>query len=78
MSGRFDYVKYDEQAIAKQKEAKELCQKLEGFIAMELAGRPQSLAMTKLEEVYMWIGKSIRDQQVEKRGAELQEQRNDE
>jgi hypothetical protein len=38
--------------------------------------RPQSLALTSLEECYMWIGKAIRDNQIERNGsATLLEQR---
>lgn len=41
------------------------------------AHRAKALALTKLEEVYMWIGKAIRDDQIERNGsAELQEERN--
>jgi hypothetical protein len=79
MSGRFDYVKYDQEAMIKQSDAKGLCQDLETFISERIpTGRATALAITKLEEVYMWIGKAIRDEQVIKRGAELQEGRNDE
>jgi hypothetical protein len=79
MQGRFDYVKYDAEAVKDQETAKTLCQDLETFIELSLPkGRAQSLALTKLEEVYMWIGKAIRDEQVTKRGAELQEERSNE
>jgi hypothetical protein len=41
--------------------------------------RAKALALTKLEEVYMWIGKAIRDDQLSRNGtAELQEERNNE
>lgn len=37
---------------------------------MELPkGRAQSLAITKLEECYMWIGKGLRDKQVARGGS---------
>lgn len=79
MTGRFDYVKYDEASIKTQSEAKALCEKMEWHINTQLKdGRAKSLALTKLEEVYMWIGKAIRDEQVQHRGAELQEERNNE
>jgi len=62
---RFSYVKYDDKSVALQEEAKDLCEKLEAFIALKLGhGRPQSLAMTDLEKTYMWIGKAIRDNQI--------------
>jgi len=39
-----------------------------------LSPRAKALAITKLEEVYMWIGKAIRDDQIKRNGsAELQE-----
>lgn len=85
---RFDYVKYDEASVADQNEAKELCSRLEVFIdslgtddahpgeMREACGRSKALALTKLEEVYMWIGKAVRDDQIQRNGsAELQEGR---
>jgi hypothetical protein len=76
MTGRFDYVKYDEKATTDQAVFKALCGELELIITARLApSRPTSLALTKLEEVYMWIGKAIRDEQVLARGAEQQEGR---
>lgn len=42
-------------------------------------GRAKALAVTKLEECYMWIGKAIRDEQIARNGsAELMEERKDE
>lgn len=74
--GRFDYVRYDEIAQQKQDTAKGFCMQFESFILGDIPpGRAQALALTKLEEVYMWLGKAIRDDQVQKRGAELQEER---
>lgn len=79
MSNRFDYVRYDEVAASKQTVAKGFMIAVEEFIDAHLPkGRSSSLALTKLEEVYMWMGKAIRDEQLEKRGAELQEERNNE
>jgi hypothetical protein len=41
-------------------------------------GRSRSMALTKLEELYMWIGKALRDEQILRNGsAPLQEERND-
>lgn len=65
---RFDYVKYDDTHTAKQVEAKKVCIELEKEINKLPGGRYQSLAMTKLEECYMYIGKSIRDMQIEAGG----------
>ena len=61
---RFNYVKYDEESVKLQEKAKELCEALEKHISQMPASRPQSLALTALEEVYMWAGKAIRDLQV--------------
>lgn len=79
---RFDYVKYDEYAIARQKVVKDMVEDLESVIqslnhsSHAGTGRACALALTKLEEVYMWAGKAIRDGQIERNGsAELQEQR---
>ncbi len=77
-SKRFDYVKYDERAAAQQQAAKMLMQNVENFIQILKPSQPTRIALTKLEEVYMWIGKAIRDEQVENRSAELQEERNNE
>lgn len=84
---RFDYVKYDENAIADQNSAKELCMRLETFIgSLGYASAPlpanvaraKALAITKLEEVYMWIGKALRDDQIARNGyAPSQEERKD-
>ncbi len=76
---RFDYVKYDDHAIADQDEFKRLCVFMEDKITHRLESpRAKALALTKLEEVYMWIGKAIRDDQLKRNGSvELQEQRKD-
>lgn len=84
---RFDYVKYDDTAVQIQNVFKKQCQELENSInaiggildpltdKSKLA-RAKSLALTKLEEVYMWIGKAVRDDQIARNGAaELQEDR---
>lgn len=76
--GRFDYIQYDVQAQSIQARAKEICVVLEAHIERTIEnGRAKSLALTKLEEVYMWVGKAIRDEQVKRRGAFLQEDRTD-
>lgn len=75
---RFDYVKYDVAAVAIQNEAKEKAIALEIVINGLGNGRAKSLAITKLEEVYMWIGKQVRDDQILRSGsASLQEDRKD-
>lgn len=76
---RFDYVKYDEEATNNQGIFKEECIVLEDAIESYLISpRAKALAITKLEECYMWIGKAIRDDQIMRNGkAELQEERSD-
>lgn len=74
---RFDYVKYDELATKAQASFKEECRVLEAMISQVItAPRAKAVALTKLEEVYMWIGKGLRDDQIVRNGfVELQEQR---
>lgn len=77
MQGRFDYVQYDELAAAAQKAIKEKCTDLEVLMDALPNGRGKALALTKLEEAYMWAGKAIRDDQIVRNGsAPLQEHRN--
>lgn len=76
---RFDYVKYDGKAVTDQVILKEQFVKIEEEINIRISdGRAKSIALTKLEEVYMWVGKGIRDDQVDRNGAAaLQEERKD-
>jgi hypothetical protein len=75
MSSRFDYVEFDAVACAQQAQIKTKCLELEAMIAGVAQGRATAVALTKLEECYAWCGKAVRDEQVSKRGAALQEQR---
>ncbi len=68
---RFNYVRYDEESTKQQEQAKVMCEQMEQFIELLGKGRPQSLALTALEETYMWIGKAIRDNQIE-RGSQVE------
>ena len=73
---RFDYVKYDDNAEKMQAGFKSIFIGLTDAVEALPKGRAQSIALTKLEEAYMWIGKAIRDNQIERNGAaELMEQR---
>lgn len=63
---RFDYVKYDDATAAKQEGFKMEVMDLAHSIEQLAPGRAQSLALTKLEECYMWIGKALRDEQIKK------------
>lgn len=74
---RFDYVKYDDIAINAQDNFKKAFMFMEEGVLLLSPGRAQDLALTKLEEAYMWIGKAIRDEQIARNGsAPLQEERN--
>lgn len=77
---RFDYVKYDQDAMDLQAEFKERCEDLSAFIdSIPEADRAKALAQTHLEIAYMWIGKAIRDNQIARNGmADLQEERGNE
>ena len=71
MTNTFSYVRYDEQAVAKQEEFKKLFETIEEFADKNLDnGRYKSLLKTGLEEAYMWSGKAIRDEQIARNGAE--------
>lgn len=61
---RFDYVKYDDRSIVNQEVFKSMVTEIETHIETILSERPKALALTALEECYMWIGKGIRDDQI--------------
>lgn len=72
---RFDYVAYDQIAVEQQNALKKAVQELEyridaigkcldPLVDRTFTGRAKALAITKLEEVYMWTGKAIRDEQL--------------
>lgn len=62
---RFNYVKFDPAHIRMCEGAKIRCQSLEDYLNSNLKdSRAKSLAITKLEEFYMWVGKAIRDDQI--------------
>jgi hypothetical protein len=74
---RFDYVLYDDTSIEKQDHIKQSVKSLAQVIE-DLLGdnRAVQLALNHLEECYMWVGKAIRDEQIERNGsAQLQEER---
>jgi len=79
MSQRFSYVKYDEQAAKAQGDFKTSFDALEASVNVLADGRAKSLVLTKLEEAYMWVGKSIRDDQIARTGkVDEQPERNNE
>ena len=70
MAGRFEYVKYDEQAIKDQNAFKEQFILIEAAVSTLQSPRSKALILTKLEEAYMWVGKAIRDDQIARTLAE--------
>jgi hypothetical protein len=62
---RFDYVKYNEAAATLQAAFKQKFVELDEALGALEESRAKSLVLTKLEEAYMWVGKAIRDQQIE-------------
>lgn len=75
-ASRFDYVKYDGVTQTIQDAFKKAFIEIENGVDGLMDGRAKSLAYTKLEEAYMWIGKALRDDQIQRNGsAELQESR---
>lgn len=65
---RFDYIAYDDVSKEQQAKVKDAVQTLECLLLSIDQGRAISLALTKLEETYMWAGKAIRDSQIERVG----------
>ena len=65
---RFDYIKYNETTAALQQAFKEKFVDLESSIEALKPGRAKALCLTALEEAYMWVGKALRDQQIETSG----------
>ncbi len=62
--GRFTFVTYDEKSLTLNQSFKELFEKAETAIGDLNDGRSTSMALTKLEETHMWVGKAIRDSQI--------------
>lgn len=64
MQGRFEYVKFDEESMSRQELFKEDCVELEKAIKSLPEGNARAYALKALEEMYMWIGKAVRDEQL--------------
>lgn len=74
--GRYDYVAYDADAKAVYAEFKAKVEDIEALMAAKLAQgtsqdakRARALAITKSEEMFTWVGKAIRDDQIERNGS---------
>ena len=57
---RFDYVRYDESSKNLQAQFKASFEVVERDFQFLNDSRAKALALTKLEEAYMWVGKAIR------------------
>lgn len=64
MTSRFAYVDYDGPSAAISGSIRKTAVAMEHAINQLPDGRPKSLALTKLEEAFMWAGKAIRDRQM--------------
>ena len=73
---RFDYVRYDDHSNLIQAGFKEQVENLESAIEERIADpRAKELALTNLEQVYMWIGKGIKNDQLGRNPATPSEER---
>lgn len=63
---RFDYVRYDEETQKTSMYIRDQILEVEKSILELGQSREASLAITKLEECYMWIGKHLKNKVLEK------------
>lgn len=63
---RFDQVRFDDLGIDKSNYFKLLFKKIEQEVDQLAPGRAKALIYTKLEEAYMWVGKALRDEQLDR------------
>jgi hypothetical protein len=76
---RFDYIKYDDDAVKTQASFKQAMISIEAAIESGIVSPgAKHKAIQHLEECYMWIGKGIRDDQIHRDGfAPLMEERSE-
>lgn len=65
MNNRFDYTVFNEETKRKQSELLVYFKALADRVEELGPSRSVSLALTNLEECYMWVGKALRDTQLE-------------
>lgn len=64
---RFDFIKFDEEAIEVQADLKSAYERLAACIeARTKSPRYKALSLTALEESFMWVGKALRDDVIER------------
>lgn len=62
---RFDYIEYTDESQRLSDERKKVSEEFENLINKLPNSRERSIALTKLEECFMWCGKAIRNLQIE-------------
>lgn len=62
---RFKYIEYNEESQRLSNERKSQSEQYEKLINLLPESREKSIALTKLEECFMWVGKAIRNIQVD-------------
>ena len=61
---KFDYAKFDSVSVERLAGAKALFEQAEGYLGVHLeSSREKSLALTALEEAFMWVGKALNSDQ---------------
>lgn len=65
IESRFDYIEYNQKSQQLSNERKAVSEQYEALINELPNSREKSLALTKLEECFMWVGKAIRNLQLE-------------
>ena len=70
MNLRFDYVEFGKKQMEDQLAIKNVCTQLEKLIEDLGDSRHTSLALTKLEECYMWVGKELKDRSLDVKNEE--------
>ncbi len=70
-STRFDFVKYDAVSVETQQHFKRVYVSLANMIEGMPDGRAKAIALTKLEESFMWVGKALADDQIKSDAASI-------
>jgi len=70
---RFDYIKYDQKSQDTQAVLKKHFESIEKILDEDLpTGLEKELAIMKLEEAYMWVGKAIKNEQISRLGEHVE------
>lgn len=69
MAGNLSYVKFDKTSTKKCELIKKVFEMSINVVDKNINNsREKSLAITKLEESFMWVGKAVRDEQIIRNG----------